>query len=262
MPGLMLSQAAVGRLLTLVPVVFRLLAFFYFDPLLGGQRVPTQVKIGLSFMLAYIILPQVRGGIPADADIWTLGACIAGEILVGALMGYMVKLVFTGIEMAGHLSGLQMGFGMASVLDQSQEAQVSIIGQFYEMLALMIYLAINGHHVLIRALVKSFEVIPVMGLHGLSAGFPEFLIRQSARMLVLMVIIAAPGVVAVFLMNLGIGIMARTFPQMNIFVIGFPVTILAGLAVTASAMPFLGDVFARAFSMGWTAIEGVLSFMN
>jgi len=250
-------------LLGFFPVFVRLLAFFYFDPLLGGRRIPAQLKVGLALVMGYalaLVLPAPR--FSPDMEFVGLMAGILGEVMVGLAMGYMVRLVFAGIEMAGQIMGFQMGFGIINVLDPVQDVQVSLLGQFYDFLAVMILLSLNAHHVLIRAIVKSFEVVPVMGFSGFSPGFPDFLIRHSAQMLVLALTIAAPGMVALFLTNGALGIMARTFPQMNLFVVGFPITITVGIFVVMASFPLYGDVFSKAFNWGWSGVEGVLAYMG
>ena len=252
----------IERYLCILPVMFRVLSYFYFDPLLGGKRIPIQLKVALALVISLLILPQCGGKLSLQTDAWTLASCIAGEVTIGIAMGFMVRLVFAGIEMAGQLIGLQIGFGIVNVLDQTQDAQVSLTGQFYEFMALMVFLSINGHHVLLRGLVKSFEILPVMGFHGFKAGFPEFLIGYSGKVLVLVLMMAAPGMVAIFLLNCAIGFMARTFPQMNIFVIGFPITVMAGLILTVTTAPYLGSIFMKFFTLGWGAFEAVLTYMT
>jgi flagellar biosynthetic protein FliR len=258
-----LGLLPLDRIMVAVPVFVRLLAFFYFDPLLGGRRVPFQAKVALALVFAFMISQAVPGrGLSVDMGAVELAASIAGEVMIGLSMGFMVRVVFAGIEMAGQVLGFQMGFSIVNVLDQTRDGQVSITGQFFDFMAVIFYLSINAHHFLFRAVVRSFEAVPALGFMGFRAGFPEFIIAHTGKMLVLAIVLAAPGIVTLFLLNCAIGLMARTFPQMNIFVIGFPITVMAGLMVVLTCMPFMGDVFIRAFDTAWKAVDSTIGFMS
>lgn len=228
-------------------VLFRVSSFLFLVPLFGSPNLPATLKIGLAFALTLVfvpILPPPKIHLLAAGQ--TLVLALGRELLLGGAMALVVRLIFAGVELAGQFLGYQMGFSMVNLIDPQTSEQVSIIGQFQNFLALMIFLAIDGHHLLIRALMRSFELVAPLEVH-LSNGLVSTLVSLSSHLFVLAVKISAPAMVALFLANLALGLMARMVPQMNVFMVNVPLTIALGLLVMGLSLPFFSQLLIEAF---------------
>ncbi len=217
----------------------RMSGIFSTAPMFGARNVPVMVKAGLSLLLSYILLPLLTEPnlILPDA-LLSYVALIIGEFLIGLIMGFACSFIFHGIQMTGALLDTQIGFGMVNVFDPLIGQQVPIIGNFKYILAMLVYLASNSHHLFLSAMFYSFKIIPVT--KGLFQ--PNMLANIMVDMLVAIFIIAVkislPISVALVLTDVALGILARTMPQMNIFVVGVPGKILVGIFVLSLALPF------------------------
>lgn len=230
-------------------ILARVSALFLAAPIIGNDRVPPQIKISLSLLCTLLLLLSMESrGIslpPAiTGNIFTLTSAICGEIFVGLAIAYSAFLFFSGIQMAGMIVDIQIGFGLVNVLDPSGNDQVSILGQFYYIVAMLYFLALDGHHYLLKAVGDSFQLIPPGGLswfaHAGAAG-PK-LSEFFTRLFVIAVQISGPSLVTLFLTNITMGLLSRTIPQMNVFIVGMPLNILVGLGVTVLSLKIMGTV--------------------
>jgi flagellar biosynthetic protein FliR len=222
-------------------ILARVSALFVTAPVLGTRLIPAAARIGLAALISIAVLPVAPVSSKPPDSLFLLAAMVAKEATIGLLIGYAAALLFEGIRTAGRFVDFQMGFVMMNVLDPTTEAQSSVIGQFQYMLALMLFLAVNGHHWLISAVVQSFRVISssdaVFG-PALYANFNEL----AFGFFVVILKIGAPVAAVLFLIDVGFAVLARAVPQMNVFVVGFPAKILMGfltLAVGLSAFAYV-----------------------
>jgi len=155
-------------------------------------------------------------------------------------------VIFAAVDFAGTIIGFQMGFSIANVVDPQTDTQVSIIASFEIVLATLIFLAIDGHHIFLEAISTSYEQIPINGVN-LGANKIDFILRITADLFILGLKLSAPYIVALLLANVIMGFMARSIPQMNVFVVGFPFTIGLGLLLLALGMPYLGQAIISMF---------------
>ena len=160
------------------------------------------------------------------------------------IIGHTAYLLFTGIQMAGQIVDIQAGFGLVNVVDPTSNTQVSILGQFYQVIALLFFLAIDGHHILIRAVGDSFALIPAGGFSWLTqANMAGPLLSDFfSRLFIIAFQVAAPSIATLFLVNLTMGLLSRTIPQMNVFIVGLPLNVLIGLGFTFLSLSLLGTV--------------------
>lgn len=215
------------------------------------------MKIALAALISIIILPAAPVASEPPGSLFILVAMIAREVVIGLIIGYAAALLFEGIRSAGRFVDFQMGFIMMNVFDPTTEAQSSVIGQFQYMLALMLFLAVNGHHWLISALVQSFRVVSSSdALFGatLYANFNEV----AFGFFVVVVKIGAPVAAVLFLVDVGFAVLARAVPQMNIFVVGFPAKILMGFVTLAVGMSVFAYVVVRLFGRMQSDITGLV----
>jgi flagellar biosynthetic protein FliR len=245
----MLSLSVTLPQLELFFLVFlRTGAFLMAIPMLNGSSVPVIFRIGLCLATSLLVFPLVAGGaLPAATDVVTLGVAAAGELLIGILAGFAIRLVFEGVQLAGELAGYQMGLAIAEVIDPASEDQVAILSQFMSLLATLVFLVINGHHWFIRTLVESFETVPPVGFH-VNGPLLERLIRLTAEMFITGLKAGAPVVVALLLGTVAFGLVARTVPQMNIFVVSMPVNIAVGLLFFGLSLPHLVEYMGVLFA--------------
>ena len=227
----------------------RILGLIAAAPLFGNAAVPATVKVSLGALLAMIIAPTVPA-LPAVNPMSLPGLLIlTQEMLVGLAMGFSIRIVFSAIEMAGEISSLTMGLGFASFFDPQTKGRSSAISQFLVMLATLMFLTVNGHLVLLAALAESFVSLPISASPINSGGFQQ-LAAWGAEIFRSGVQISLPIVAALLLTNVALGILTRAAPQLNIFGIGFPVTLGVGLLVIGMVLPYLATPFQNMFLRG------------
>lgn len=209
-------------------VLVRISILFTLLPVFGGKGIPPMWKAGISLVLAIIITPIVP---PVQNLPETIPEIIIGlstEFVLGFILAFSAKLLLTSVQMAGQYMSFQMGFAMATAMDPQTETSSNILTQFLNMLTILIFLSINGHHIFINAIAASFQVIPPNGA-SLNPSISGIFTILGSYIFLLGLKIAAPIMVALFLSNLCLGIVARTVPQVNILMIGFPINICIGL---------------------------------
>ncbi len=216
-------------------------------PILGDRTTPMRVKAGLAILITALVVPFVDRPAEVPHDLFSLGLSIAGEMFIGIILGFAGKLVFAGIQLAGQLVGFQMGFSIVNIIDPVTSGQVSIIAEFQYLLAGLLFLAVDGHHMMIAAISESYRVLPVLGFH-MSGGLVQNLVALSGNMFVVAVKISAPIVAALMFANIGLGLVARTVPQINIFIVGFPLQIAIGLIGVGVTLPLFLHLSAGLFS--------------
>ncbi|OGP15063.1 MAG: flagellar biosynthetic protein FliR [Deltaproteobacteria bacterium GWA2_54_12] len=228
-------------------------------PIFSAFNIPMQVKLGLILLLALLLTP-LAPVVAAPQTFTGIIMGLAGELMIGAAVGLAIKFVFTGIEYAGQVASFQMGIGMASAYDPINSAQVTVLGKLMSILTLLIFLTVNGHLMVIMALEKSFEVIPPYGF-TLSGTLMDSLIIFSREIFILGLKFSAPVVAILIFVNLAMGIMARTVPQLNMFAIGFAVTISVGFVMILISMPVFEDAAISVFDRMWQGVDNLLRVM-
>jgi len=225
---------------------------------LGHLLVPVRVRVALAAILAAALVPAV-GAAPftPPADLWSLGGMLAAESALGVLLGLVAQFIFAGVQLGGQLAGIQMGFGIANLIDPQSHAQVTIIAQWQQLMTLLAFLVLDAHHLLIRALLESFRTAPP-GAVGLAAAGVGRAIELAGSLFVLGARIAAPVLIVLLLTNGALGVLARTIPQLNVFVVGFPVNVGVGLLVLGASLPFTIRLLAARFTELEPALAGLV----
>ena len=249
------------QLNSFILIFVRTAAMIFFIPFLGARNVPRVFKIGLALLIALILISIVKiDASIISADLLTLTAGIAGEIIIGFTIGLIAKLVFSAMEMAGEIIGFQMGFSIVNVIDPQTSTHVPIIGQFHTILATLIFLTINAHHLFIAAIAESFTLVPPMRLALTNQMFAG-IVTLSRDIFVLAIRIGAPVIVALFITNIALAIVSKTMPQMNVMMVGFPITIAGGLLIMVLSLPLFANLVQRAFEGMKGDFFNVLSVM-
>jgi flagellar biosynthetic protein FliR len=169
-----------------------------------------------------------------------------GEILIGIIIGFTARLIFAAVQLAGQLVGFQMGFGIVNVMDPQTSTQVAIIAQFQNIITLLVFLALDAHYWFILSIAKSFELIPPLGF-CFTDSLMEAIVRLSCDMFVVAAKLASPIIAALLFTSVALGLIARTVPQMNIFIVGFPLKIAIGLLGVGFSLPLLSYMLRNIF---------------
>lgn len=216
----------------------RVLALFSVAPVFSMRVIPVRAKIGLAFLVAVCAQEMLAG--QANISInqpQALGA-VAQQVMVGLALGFAVRIVFSTIELAGEIIGLQMGLNFASFFDPSSNAQVSAVAKFFGNMATLLFIALNGHLMVLMAVIKSFEVFPVDGNFLVALGQMR-IFDLGATLFSSALWIALPMIALLLFVNLSLGVISRVAPQMNIYAVGFPVTLTVGLLGITATLPML-----------------------
>ena len=231
---------------TFLLVLARFAGLVVAAPLLGHALVPVRVRAGLAAVLAVAIAPALPA-VPEPATLPALAGALAVESALGTLLGLVAQFIVAGVELGGQLAGIQMGFGIASLIDPQANAQVTVVAQWQQLLALLVFLVLDIHHLLLRALLESFRSAPPGGLVLTGIGLGGA-VTLAGELFTLGVRVAAPVLVALLLTNAALGVLARTIPQLNVFVVGFPVNVGVGLVVLGVSLPFTFRLLAARFA--------------
>jgi flagellar biosynthetic protein FliR len=243
----------------------RITAFFVVVPVFSSQSVPTTFKIGLSFFVSMVIFSSGSmnvATVPQDLNFILL---IVRESLIGLMLGFIAYLMFMAIQTAGSFIDIQIGFGIANVIDPMTGASAPVIGNFKYMIALLLFLSMNGHHYLLDAIVYSYKWVPLdndMLFTMIDGSLSDFLVRTFVQSFMLAFQMAAPLVTALFLTDVGLAFLARTAPQYNVFVIGVPLKIIIGLSLLLILMPGLAVLFQNLFDIMFESMHNLLGLLG
>lgn len=226
----------------------RVAAIFSAIPVFNGAQIPPQLRIGSVFMFTLLTYPLVKDNFPVETlTVLDLGLLIAAEVIFGALVGFLAQLIIMAAEFAGSVIGYQMGFAAANVFDPATQQQAPLISRFQSIFAILLFLVFNVHYLFLEALVASFDLLPP-GQILISEELMTFLVGLFNHAMVLSVRLVAPILVLLILSSLTLGIMSRIFPQLNAFLLSFPLNIgisfiVMGISLGAFVSILRGEFF-------------------
>lgn len=231
------------EILTFFAVLVRYSTMIAVLPFVGDRFIPGPAKVLFALIVTIALYPALvaRSQVnPAEATVWAatsfgIVGTITLEALFGVAMGYVAKLLFDGINLGANLAGQFMGFAMASAYDPHTESQTQVMAEIQLALAMLVFLAVDGHHLMLHAALSSYSIVG-LGKAGVTAMTSERVIEMSAMTLRFGIQIAAPVAVALFGVNIAFGVIAKSMPQVNILVLSFAVTALIGLVVMLLSM--------------------------
>lgn len=227
-------------------IFIRISGIFVISPVLSRTDIPMQAKVALCFFISIIVVYTVDINYQVDITIARLIYVIFKELLVGITIGFISYLFFISVYIAGQIIDMQIGFGMMNVFDPQSNSQVPITGSMYHIFALLVFLMINGHHWLIKAIINSYEVVPI-GNFIINDEIIKLILRTFSQSFLIGFKISAPVVATIFLTNVLLGIFAKTIPQMNVFVVGMPLKIIIGLGTLLIMFPVFFTVLQNIF---------------
>lgn len=241
---------------TFVLVFLRVTSMLYAFPVFSAPQIPTLVRLGLGGILSFILWKMVPV-VHLSPGIYELGLAAVAQIVLGLLVGYIASLVFTGIQFAGELVDLMIGFAVANVINPQTQQSITVIGEFQLALATLIFLATDSHYFLVQGIAGSFTLVPLPYI-GFDPGVAGNIALFFSQAFLVVFRIAAPVVAALFLTNIVLAFMARVAPQMNVFVIGLPIQVGVGLIVLAISLPLMANVGPQLFQSVAQEMDAVM----
>ncbi|OQX86241.1 MAG: flagellar biosynthetic protein FliR [Candidatus Latescibacteria bacterium 4484_7] len=229
-------------------VLVRISTIVFILPVFGANLVPAPWKIAFSLVLsvvAFLIVPP-PDGFYFEATTQNLFVSAAREALLGLLIGITTGLIFSAVLLGGQVIGTQMGLAISNVFDPQHQANVSVVASFYYLLATVLFLSVNGHHLVLYGIRDSFVFFPA-GRFSLPMDGMMGLVNLSSKVFVVAVQLASALMVMLLLVSISLGIISRTVPQMNIFIIGFPLQLLVGLFGLVITIPFITKALVQLF---------------
>jgi flagellar biosynthetic protein FliR len=246
-----------GWLASLLWPFMRIGAMFAAIPIFSARSVPVRIRILLAFFTAWILVPVIPA-VPV-VDLISAEALLISvyQILIGLAMGFILQMVFSAFVIAGQSIAMAMGLGFASIIDPQNGVQVPVVSQAFLIMVTLVFLALNGHLLLIEVLADSFHRLPVGPVVISQDGLWQ-LVSWGSNMFVGGMLVALPAVAALLLVNLAFGVASRAAPQLNIFAVGFPVMIMVGLAFIILTLPSITDHLSRLMLQAINVINKVV----
>jgi flagellar biosynthetic protein FliR len=229
-----------------VLVFFRIVAVLWLIPVFPSRSISLPFKVGFAMVVAVLLVNVVPVTQPLGSDPYLLALLIAKEVMVGLVIGFVIRLMVVAVQAAGEIISLQSGFAFARVVDPGFGQQTTVLDQFHYLLAMMIFFAMDAHHMLIAALVRTFQELP-LGAASFSEGTLGYLVASTGKVFALGLRIGAPVIVALLLIEVSLGLLSRLIPQMNIFVEGLPLKVFITLTLIALSLSFIAPAIADLF---------------
>lgn len=244
---------------TLLLVFVRVSVMLFVYPVFSAPQIPVMVRIGLAGLISFVLFRALPMTAPLP-DMGSLVAAIVSQIVIGLIVGFVAYLVFMGVQFAGEILDMQIGFAVANVVSPQTQQQVTVIGELELTLATLVFLISNSHLLMLQGIGGSFHLLPLpfVNLDPSVAGNVIVFVEQAFFVVFQ---IAAPAAVALFIVNVALGLMARVAPQMNVFVVGFPLQIGVGLLMLAISVPLLAAVAPQLFDQAAHNMDTVMRGM-
>ena len=234
----------------------RILGMIAAAPLFGNASFPRSAKVALAIVIALIMAPVIPAGPAADPMSMAGLLIVAQEMIIGLAIGFAIRIVFAAVEMAGEIVSATMGLGFASVFDPQTKGRSSAVSQFLALIATMAFLAINGHLLLLEVLAESFVSMPISATPT-SSNLMLQLVKWAGAIFSVGLQLSLPIVAALLITNVALGILTRAAPQLNIFGIGFPVSLGVGLLLISQVLPYMAVPLQNLFHQGLESARAI-----
>jgi len=246
-------------------ILVRVTCVLILSPIFGRRNMPAMLKIGFGFMISVIILPMILPTMDINSiqrynNILEFALLVLNEFLTGLILGFISYMLFTALYIAGEMIDTQIGFGMVNVLDPQSNIQVPIIANFLNIFAVLVFLLIDGHHMLISAIFYSYQVLPI-GNVPIKNAVTTDIIKMFRDVFIIGFKIAAPIIAAIFVVDLILGILTKTMPQMNVFVVGLPFKIVIGLITIMLVLPIFINIMEAIINGMYMDLETIMRDM-
>jgi flagellar biosynthetic protein FliR len=257
-----LQLIAIEQFQLFLVVLARVAGFVGAIPIFSSPQAPVRIRVGLAFAFALVLFPILSQNLPQVVfSPVPFMLFVINETLLGALIGLVSRLIFTAVEFGASVIGIQMGFAAANVYDPTSEQQIALLSQFQNVFAILIFLAVDGHHLFFRLAVRSYEILPP-GHLDLSGEAVPFLMGLASRMFELGVQFSAPVLALLLLSGLILGVLARVFPQLNVFLLSFPLNIATAFIVIALTLDLAAALLSREFDTLAETLATLLNYLS
>ena len=226
-------------------ILFRVSGLMLTAPIFGSETLPIRLRAALAAVISLTIFPVLAPRLPADLSMSEAVFGGLGEMMIGLIMGLSMSVMFAGVQLAGMVIGQQAGLSLGQVFDPVTNNDTTIIGQMFFIVAVMAFLLVGGHRELMRALLDSFEAIPVLGFHDQSTAL-ALLVRLVTGAFTLALRMAGPVLIALLVASVAMGFLSRTMPQLNILSVGFMLRAMLAIGATAIVISADGSVITDA----------------
>ena len=250
-------QALISHFSQVIWPLPRISGLFLTIPLISSMLIPLRIRIAFALALAFVCAPFISDKMSFLHFEGRYVAIVFHELCLGLLMGFILQLVFQIFVIGGQVIAMQAGLGFATMVDPATKASVPLVSQLYLMMVSLMFLVLNGHLAALDALMSSFREMPVGTMNlGLSAigsvlAFSGWMFKES-------VLVALPAIIALLIVNLAFGVMTRVAPQLNIFSIGFPISLIMGMVIIRISLPGVADQIADSLEKGMRLIIGIV----
>jgi len=224
----------------------RVVSVLWLLPIFSSKAVSVPFKAGVSLLIAYLLFDSIGVNRSFSSDPYFLFLFVMKEVFIGLAIGFLVRILFTAVNVAGEIISIQSGFSFARFMDPLSMTQVTVIEQIKNLLAMMLFLAMDAHHILIRAIVASFRDVPI-GSITIQQSFFQYFINASSRIFVTGFKIGAPIIVTLMFVEIALGILSRMIPQINIFIEGVPLKILVTVIMFSFSLGVIVPVIVNMF---------------
>lgn len=244
---------------TYLLVLLRISIFLFMFPIFSSPVFPATLKMGFAMVMSllfYSVVPVDLTRFPMD--VISTGLLVLAELMVGLALGLCLRIFFGSVQLAGQVIGFQMGFAMINVVDPQSGANVSIMDQIGYWVCVVVFLIINGHHIIISAMINSFELVPI-GVFVMQKMLMLKLLDLSGVLFVVAIKIGAPVIAALFFVSVGFGLVSKFAPQMNVMIVAFPLKIVVGLFLFGLTLEVI-VIVTREYVEGFKKILMVLLF--
>jgi flagellar biosynthetic protein FliR len=235
----------------------RIFALLASAPVFNNMAQPVRLRLAAGLVITLTIVPVLPPMPVVPPGSWAGFAILAQQVLIGLVMGFILRIAFVAIDVAGELIGTQMSLSFAVFYDPQYAGQTPVVSEFLGLLTTLVFLAMNGHLLTLSVLTESFRLLPVSTI-PMGSGSLAALLAWSSSLFSSGLLLALPLITALLIANLAMGVLARVAPQLNIFAVGFPVTLMAGFVVLMFSMPYLGAAMEKLFDQAFHAMARAL----
>lgn len=235
----------------------RIMGLLASAPVFNNRAQPARIRLVVGLVITIALVPGLPPMPAVAPGSWIGMAILAQQMLIGLLLGFTLRIAFAAIDVAGELIGMQMGLSFAVFYDPQAGGQTPVLAEFLGLITTLIFLALNGHLLSLSVIAESFRLLPVGTTPFGAGGFAAFL-AWSSTLFSAGLLLALPLITALLIANLAMGVLARVAPQLNVFAVGFPVTLMAGFVVMMFMIPYFGAAMEKLFDAAFRAMAEIM----
>jgi flagellar biosynthetic protein FliR len=238
---------------------FRIAGFLMVAPVIGSQLVPARIRMVIALMMTVIIVPVLPAMPTVDGLSLRALFLVGQQVLIGVALGFFMQLMFHTLVLAGQMIAMQMGLGFASMVDPSNGINVAVVSTFYLLFITILFIALNGHLTMLKVIVDSFYSLPISTEFTFANTSMLAIVNSISWIFSSAMVIALPALTALLITNFAFGIMTRAAPQLNIFALGFPVSLLFGMFLIWLTLPAISNASINLFDEGFIKLNQIIS---